>query len=480
MNLRKIIFTGVFWSVINQIGVQILGLVTLAFLARLLVPEDFGLIAMVTIATGFLNIIRDFGFGAALVQKKDVTNAQFSTVFWLNIAIGLILTIVFYFLAEPISLFYEEPKIIKIVQVMSFSFLLNSFGVVWGNKLLKDVEFKQIFIRNFSSGLLAGGFAIYFAYKGFGYWALVIQLYVQLISNLFLNYLRVKWLPDFVFERKFLRELFSFSLPLFADKSFNYWMRNLDNLLVGKFLGKGELAFYTKAYSLMLLPVRQLSGTITKVLFPSFSLIQDDPKRIGQIYLKISRVIAFIAFPVMMFLSLSAEPLVLLIYGDQWEPVIPIFQVLSILGMFQAIGTLSGNIFMSRGKVMAMFKLGIFSRIFMMLGVVIGLWQGQLMGMVYGYVISSLLAFIPELYFTGKVINLNLKSIILNFTPYLFTGLGCASMVFYFVPEINMIPLGELLYKGVIFAVLYLSLSFILKLKAFTDLIVIIKSRNNP
>lgn len=124
-----------------------------------------------------------------------------------------------------------------------------------------------------------------------------------------------------------MSDVLKFSLPLFADKSVNYWMRNVDNLLVGKFLGKSELAFYSKAYSLMLLPVRQLSGTITKVLFPSFSLIQDDPDRIGRVYLKISRVIAFAAFPVMLLLAFKADTFILIVYGDQWERVIPILGI---------------------------------------------------------------------------------------------------------------------------------------------------------
>lgn len=475
VKLRALVFKGVFWSFVNQVGVQVLQLATMAILARLLVPEDFGLMAMVTIATGFVNIIRDFGIGASLVQKKEVNNDEYSTVFWLNLGIGLALTLGVYLLAQPIASFFKDDRLKAIMEFVSFSFLLNSVGVVWGNILLKNVEFKQIFYRNFLSTLLSSVVAVFLALKGYGYWALVVQVYVKIISNQFFNFLRVRWVPSIVFKKVFISDVFKFSLPLLADKSVNYWMRNVDNLLIGKFLGKGELAFYTKAYSLMLLPVRQLSGTITKVLFPSFSLIQEDPSRMGRAYLKISRVIAFVSFPVMFLLAMKADIVVMIIYGDQWKPVIPIFRVLSILGMFQAIGTLSGNIYLAQGKTMLMFKVGVFSRLLMIAGIVIGLWKGGLMGMVYGYCISSFLAFIPELFFMGKIIGLKVLSIVKNFIPYFFIALVCAIPINFI--QLPLASWGEFLISGLAFAVIYVSSCKFLRLAAFIDLYDLIKKR---
>ncbi|WPZ09167.1 MOP flippase family protein [Roseivirga spongicola] len=475
VKLRALVFKGVFWSFVNQVGVQLLQLATTAVLARLLVPEDFGLMAMLAIATGFINVIKDFGIGASLVQKKEVDNEEYSTVFWLNLAIGGLLCVLVYLLALPIAIFFEDVRLKGLMEFISLSFFLNSFGIVWSNILLKNLDFKQIFYRNFLATLLSSTVAIALALKGHGYWALAVQVYVRLVSNLIFNYLRVRWLPEFVFKKAFLSDVLKFSLPLFADKSVNYWMRNVDNLLVGKFLGKSELAFYSKAYSLMLLPVRQLSGTITKVLFPSFSLIQDDPDRIGRVYLKISRVIAFAAFPVMLLLAFKADTFILIVYGDQWERVIPIFRVLSILGMFQAIGTLSGNIYLSQGRTLLMFKVGIFSRALMIMGIVIGLWQGGLMGMVYGYSITAFIAFLPELYFMGKLINLRLWQILKNFLPYLLIAM--LSVLSLLLIDFKFSLLVDLILSALVMGGVYLFFAKIFKLTALDDLIYVLRKR---
>jgi PST family polysaccharide transporter len=253
-------------------------------------------------------------------------------------------------------------------------------------------------------------------------------------------------------------------------------MRNVDNLLVGKYLGKEDLGFYTKAYALMLLPVRQLSGTITKVLFPSFSLIQDDVQKIASIYLKISRAIAFVAFPIMINLSIFAEPMILIIYGEKWRPVIPLFQVLSLLGMFQAIGTLSGNVYLSRGKTLLMFKVGIFSRFFMILGIVLGLYFGGLMGMIYGYCITSLIAFLPELFYVGIILNTRLFDILKNFLSYLWVAFVVGLIIYYLFGLFQMHFIVRFITGSLCFAFLYLLLCWFLRLSALAEIITLVNS----
>lgn len=476
MQIRKIILSGVFWSTANQIFTQVVGLGVTAVLARLLTPADFGLVAMVTLATGFLNVIKDFGIGAALVQRKNVSHEEYSTVFWLNVLLGIGFTSITFLLAEPISRFYEEPLIKPVTQVIAFGFLFNSIGVVWSNHLVKKVEFKQIFYRNLISVLGSGLLGIAAAAYGLAYWSLVIQSLSHVILNTYLNYLRSRWWPSLTFKRNFLPDLFKFSLPLLGDKSLLYWMRNLDNLLVGKVLGKDQLGYYTKAYSLMLLPVRQLSGTITKVLFPSFSLIQDDVAKIASIYLKISRAIGFVAFPLMINLSIFAEPLILIIYGENWRPVIPLFQVLSLLGMFQAIGTLSGNVYLSRGKTFLMFKIGIFSRAVMILGIVIGLAMGGLMEMIYGYCIASAVAFIPELYYLGVILYISLWKIVKNFISYFLVASFTGVLIYYVFGLLDLNYVMNITVGSLSFAAAYLFFCWLLNLPALSELLMLARS----
>ncbi|MBG6236600.1 PST family polysaccharide transporter [Pedobacter sp. CAN_A7] len=477
VSIKKVILNGLFWSILNQFSVIIVGLVITGFLARLISPSEFGILGMVSLSTGFLNVLKDFGFGAALIQKKTVTDEEYSTVFWFNLIIGAFLALVVFFAAPLLGQFFKEEKVVSVSRVLSFTFVINSLGIVWNNRLVKDVAFKQIFYRTFLSTIISGIIGVFLAFKGYGIWALVAQMYMSLIINTILNYLRVRWLPQFVFSRNHLKELWNFGLPLLGDQIINYWVRNIDNILIGRVLGKDSLAFYNKGYSLMLLPVRQLTGTLTKVLFPSFSMIQDDKGQIGNIYLKMSSVIAFIAFPLMICLSMLAEPLILIVYGENWKQVIPIFQVLSILGMFQALGSLSGNIYLSLGETKLMFKIGLFSRAVMIFGIVCGLYAGGIMGLVYGYCIASGLAFLPELYFIGKLLNISLKRILLNFLPYLMLAALTFVVIRITTTQMNLGLLVDFILKIVCFSVLYLILNFMLKTKALSDLLLLVRKK---
>ena len=477
-SLRKVILSGFFWSVINQLSVTFTTLLITGVLARLISPSDFGIIAMVTLAIGFLNVIKDFGFGAALIQKKEVADDEYSTVFWINIAIGVVLTAIVFFISPYIGRFFNEPRVELMTKILSFTFIINSVGIVWNNKLIKSVSFNQLFYGSFVSTIISGIAAITIAYRGYGIWALVVQTYVQLVLNTCINYFHVKWLPTFTVKKHHVKSLVKFGLPLLADQSINFWVRNVDNLLVGRILGEAPLAYYSKAYSLMLLPVRQLTGTLTKVLFPSFSMIQDDKARIASIYLKISRIIAFVAFPVMIAVSLMAEPLILIIYGPQWQPAIPIFKILSILGMFQAIAALSGDIYLSLGETKLMFYVGLVSKIAMICGIVAGIYMGGIMGMVYGYCIASALGFFPEMYFLARLINLKVKDVILNIMPYLLMSCICCLVIYFAFNNIHFNLIIGFIVKIISFGLLYVVLNIAVKSKVYADILLMIKSKN--
>lgn len=469
--LKEKILGGVLWSVFNKIGLQILTVTITAALARILTPQDFGLVAMVTLATGFLSVIKDFGFGAALVQKKEVTQEEYSSVFWFNIIIGSCLTLLVWFSAPYIADFYDNPALKSITRVLSFNFLLTSGSIVLSNMLVKQMRFKQIFYRSILSNLISGIGTISLALLGYGYWALVFQSYFSTITMLLFTYLIVKWKPSLSFNWQLVKDLMPFSLPLIGDQSLNYWTRNIDNLLIGKFFGTAELAFYSRAYSLMLLPVRQISGTITKVLFPSFSLIQNDIGQVRRIYFKISGVIALISFPMMTYLFVMANEVILLLLGKQWTQAVPIFQILCFLGMMQSIGTLIGNVFMSQGKTYLMMRIGILSKGMMISGIIIGIMLGGVKEVALGYVISSLIAFVPETYFLGKLLKTNLFLIFRNFINQLFCAILMSGGLYYimsFIENINYI--FRILISFPIAAILYITLIIITKDSSFKNL----------
>lgn len=468
---QKNTINGISWSAVSQLIKLILNLGLTAVMARLLLPEDYGILGMITVATGFLLVIKDFGFGAALVQKEKVDSIEYNSVFWLNVVIGILLALIVYLCAPLIAWFYNEDKLIPVAEILSIGFIINSFIVVPNNILLKNIKFKKLFYIETLSIVIGGGLGIILAVNGWAYWSLVGQTLTTQLTSLILVYLLAKWKPTFNFSKKGLSGLTKFSLPLLADSSINYWVRNIDYLLIGKYLGTAQLGYYSKAYTLMLLPVRQLSGTITRVMFPSFSLIQNNLKRVSSIYLRISAVIAMISFPLMCVLFTVSEDLIIFMFGLNWVASIPIFKVLCILGAFQSIATLSGNIYLSQGKTSLMLQVGLFTRSLMILGIVIGLFKGGLMGLVYGYTISSSLATLIELYFVSTILTVNLKKIILNLFPYAIfslTMLVCIQLIQKAI--VFNSHFFNLLFIGLSGGVIYLILLILFKPIAFKEL----------
>lgn len=463
----------------SQLIRVLLNLIITAFMARLLLPEDYGLVGMITVATGFLLILRDFGFGTALVQRKSVLKIEYDTVFWLNVFIGILLGVIFYFSSTVISHFYNEPKLILISKVLSILFLVNGLSVVPNNILLKNIKFQHLFIVEIVSLIISGSVGILMALNDFSYWSIIGQTLTLQSVTLILVFIYSGYVPSVSFSRKALGDLKSFSLPLIADSSLNYWVRNVDYLLIGKFLGKTSLGYYSKAYTLMLLPVRQISNTITKVMFPSFSLIQGDIERIKKIYFKISSVIAFISFPLMAILFFAASDLILFLFGDQWAMSIPIFKVLCILGAFQSISTLSGNIYLSQGKTKLMMQVGLVTKTLMISGISIGLWTNGLMGLVYGYTLTSLIGSFIEWYFVAKIINTSLQKFLLNIVPYFIFSVNIIVflyfMKFIFTFELHLINLSLISAIGL---VVYLIQVVIVKPSAYKEIKLIIRERS--
>lgn len=449
-------------------------LVFSGILARILTPADFGMIAMVTMATGFLNVLKDFGFGAALIQKENVSQDEYSTVFWFNIALGSILTAAVWFSAPFIALFFDEPALEQVCRALSFTFLITSGGIVLENFLVKEMQFKQLFYRSFLAAAMSGLVSVGFALNGAGYWALVIQSYVNISLLVMFTYLKVRWRPSLTYRYRYIKELQSFSLPLLGDQAINYWSRNIDNLLVGKFFGKFDLALYNRSYSLMLLPVRQISGSLTRVLFPSLSTIKDDIDKVRNVYLKTSGIIALITFPIMTFLFIMSSEVLLLVYGKQWLGAVPLFRILCFLGALQSIGTLLGNVFMSQGRTDLLFRIGLVSKFLMISGILVGIYFGRVETVALGYVCGGVLAFLPETFFLSRILKTRLTVVLFNITNQFFCSLVMGLILFFLVPYMAMGIVPKMLLSGLIAAISYGSLIFATRDRAFRNILKLI------
>jgi len=246
---------------------------------------------------------------------------------------------------------------------------------------------------------------------GYGVWSLVWKLIVFAIVTSIVLWIGSNWRPKIRFSTDSLREIMGFSLPLLGTNSLNYWVRNADNLLIGKYIGDAALGFYNQSYRIMLVPVRQITGVISKVLFPSFAQIQDDRERIKAIYLRVIRILSFITFPLMFGLCALAEPFVRVVLGEQWIPMVPVLRYLSIVGAFQSVGSLNGNIFQATGKTAYQFWVGLPPRILYLVAIILGLSYG-IEQVALNYMLAVVVAALYMYYFVGKLINLSVATII--------------------------------------------------------------------
>jgi len=462
---------GIAWSVISQAGRLGLKFVIGIVLARLLSPREFGLVAMVTVITSFANIFAELGFSAALVQKQDVRQEHLSSVFWLNLGAGLTLTLIFLAGAPLIANFYQEPLLIPLTMLVSTNFLVSSLNIVQNTLLTKSLNFRTLSIVEISAVGFSGLIAIVMAYTGFGVWSLAVQSVVLSAVTAALLWKLGDWCPSLTFEWMAIKDLLGFSMSLFGTNILNYWARNIDYLLIGRFLGTNPLGVYNRAYDVMLFPLASVSRVLSRVMFPSFSIIQKDKRRVRSLFLKTTRTIALITFPMMLGLFVTVEPFVMTVYGSKWHEMIPVLQVLSLLGVAQSVRTLNGNLYLSQGEANLQFKIGLVLKTNGILGIVIGLRWG-VVGVAVGYAIASIINAYPSFFFAGRLVNLTFGQLLRNLSGVF----GCAAAMAVLVWGLGLLlpsvwPYWALLAVQVSFGmVVYFLFIHVFKIQAYQDL----------
>jgi O-antigen/teichoic acid export membrane protein len=457
MSLKSKVKNGLKWTFIDQILSQVVFLVFSIFLARILTPSMYGIVGMVTIFSNFAVLFIDLGFSAALIQKKEVTSAHYSSVFWLNLGIGFLMYFIFYISAPLISIFYNQAELTVLIRIICLSFIITSFSAVQANILIKELQFKKKVIINWVAMLTGYVIAFIMAYEGYGVWSLVIMTLTTAILNSILYWMVSKWIPLFIFEWKKIKELSHYGLNFLGDTSVNYWSRNFDNFIIAKVLGSNDLGIYTRAYSLMLLPLRNVTTIVTKVMFPAFSQKQDDVQLLKKYYLNIIQYIALITFPLMIGLSLVSREFVLLFFGSKWAAMVPVLSILSGLGAIQSIVSLNGLIYNSLGKVNIAFKVSLLTNAVLILAFIIGVNYG-LIGVSYSYLIASGLLLIPVYKMAIKQLNISLLEVFMVLKGIMLATLSMAIILFVINNFSELSLVIGLLLKIMIGIIIYLSM----------------------
>ncbi len=366
---------GVAWSASSKILIQILQFGTTVVLARLLTPGDYGLVAIVLTFVGFAQLFTDLGLGAAVIHRPRLDQPTLSTAFWLNAGSGFALTALFCGLAYPISLLYGQPKLTWLVITGSLSFSLAMYAVHLA-LLERSMSFRTIASIEFSGAVCFTVVAVVTAVGGLGPYSLIVGSLTQAALKTVLMWNSVRWWPSWTFTRAALRELWQYSGHLFGFNVINYWSRNSDNLLIGKFLGAAVLGSYARAYNLMMLPVQQVTGVVGRVLFPAFTKLRDDENRLREAYLRSVRVMASISAPLSLTLAASAGPFVSVVYGSRWDAVAPVLALLALSGPAQVISGTFGAVYQALGMTKVMFRRGIWATLITVAAIAIGLHWG--------------------------------------------------------------------------------------------------------
>lgn len=383
---RAAIINGI--SRFSKIFIQ---LVVNAVLARLLTPAEYGIITIITVFSTFFNTFVDMGFGAAVIQHKDLSDEDINHIYSLTVYLGLVLAIVFCVASIPISSFYGNGVYMKLGPLLALSLFFNAINMVPNSILMRDKKFMAVAIRTVVVYLGGGLVAIFLALFHFSYYSLVLQTVLIAFASYIWNYFSTRPKLWFKISKSSISKVASFSFYQFAFNVVNYFSRNLDNLLTGKFLGDVQLAYYDKAYTLMLYPVNNLTGVISPVLHPMLSDYQDNHKYIYDAYIKISRILGILGIYASAFCFLASKELTLIIYGPQWEFSIQCFKVLSVIVVTQMLNSTSGAIFQSLGNTKLLFTSGIINTVITIIMILIGLVGG---GSIYTLAFCIVIAYV--------------------------------------------------------------------------------------
>lgn len=390
MGLKQQVIKGVSWNFFEQVTRQLVSVAVTTILARILVPNDYGLVALSSIFVGFVCLFESLSIGSAIIQRTNLDERYISTSFWTSVFTGITLLIIMFAIAPLAANYYEQPRLTVLIDVAAITVLISPVTSTHKMLLSKKMEFGKLSAINIFVAVINSVSSLILAVYGMGVWSLVLGGLIANILVIPLVWCFEKWRPQFIFDKKCFSDLFSFSSYLLSSNVVFYFARNADNLVVGKFLGANALGIYSMAYNLMMKPLQQISWSITAVLFPAFSSIQHDIVRIRTAYLKAVAGIALITFPMMMGLMVVAREFILVMVGQKWTDVIMPLQVLCLVGALQSVGTTVGSIFNSLGRADLQFKTGTINSIGHVIGFLICIRWG-IMGLVKGYLLTNII-----------------------------------------------------------------------------------------
>lgn len=472
MSLKKQALSGMGWTFFQQFSTQGILFVVSIVLARLLLPAEFGLIAMIGILIAVGNTLVDSGLSLSLIRTVDADEEDFSTVFYFNLAFSILIYIIVFLIAPYVSLFYNQPILINVIRIYGLIFIINSFSTVQTTRLTKLMDFETQMKVSIPSLVVSSVVGISMAYSGYGVWSLVISAVVRSTLNTVQLWFWSKWTPLWSFSTEKFRYHFNYGSKFLFSSILDIMFLNAYAIIIGKFFAPATLGYYNRADTLQQLPVLNISNVLNKVTFPLFVTIQDDDVRLKIVYSKIMKMVIFLVAPILIIMAFLAEPLFRFLFTEKWLPSVPYFQILCINGILFPIHSYNLAILKVKGYSSLFLKLEIFKKIMIVVIVAIA-FQFGIYGLLYGSVVASLLAFFINTHYSGKFLNYPAWSQIKDLLPTIFIALIAGSGSYgidYLLKIENVSDFFRLLLGGFGGVLLFVSIALLFNFDSYKEL----------
>lgn len=473
--LKEKAIIGVGWNAVQHIGRQGIKFVISIILARILLPEHYGVIGVLMVFIAISQTVADSGLGQALIQKKNATYIDECSIFYTNILLSILMYLALYLSALWIARFYDMPQLNILTKVLGLQLVIQSFGLIHSTLLTKLIDFKTQAIITLVSVTVSGIIGIIMAYNGFGVWSLVAQILSNSILNTVGLWVRCDWRPSFRYSFQSIRSLLGFGSKVLASSLLDTFFRNIYTIVIGKLFSPADLGLYARGKSLVELPTQTLAVIVRRVSFSIFSSINDDRARIKRGMQKILIVLFFLNCPIVTGVAITADTFVYVLLTEKWAQCIPYIRLLSFSALLYPLHVINGNALLSIGRSDLFLKLEIIKKTLTIVAIAIT-YRWGIEAMILGQIVQSFFAYIINAYYTERFFGYSCWKQIRDVLPYLLTS----ALMGIFVYSIGMLHFDSLVFKLccqiLVGIIVYLITSYILRLEAFKEIIEIVKT----
>ncbi len=473
--LRNTFISGVVWGTIEKFASLFVGFFITLLLARKLTPTDYGLVNMINIFTVFGMVLIDGGFGQALIQKKNADNKDYSTIFYLNVILSVLIYVILYICAPFIAAFYAQPSLIDISRTIFLLFPINAFCIIQHTLLTKEIKVKQLTIVSLISSVCSGVVGMFFAYKGYGVWALVYQTLSLYVFRCITLWLVNSWRPIMVFSLNTIKEIWKFSVNLLGTFTLAAIFQNIYSVLIGKFFCVTDVGYYNQAFRMESVVTGVATSAIQRVTFPAFANIQDDIDRLREVYKKVINVTMYIHLPIMAGIAAVGYDLFLVLLTEKWLPSVPYFYLLCLASSFYPMHMVNVNVIKALSKGKLYFRLNVIKYMLMTLFIIFTI-QRSIMAVLGGYVLATIISSFIITCYCGRQIKYSTMSQLLDLFPIFLITLAMVAAVLL-CGNLSFLPHVRLLIEILMGIVVYVILSVIFKLEAFKSLLAIVRNK---